>query len=308
MTFMKAFVLTGPNSDVITLTDVPVPAPGPGELLVRLQAIGVGIHDSYFLPPNAAGTLPIGIEGAGVVEEIGSEIADHRRGDRIAFVSAMQPKGGTWAEFAVVDEHSLILPLPEGLDMTQAAALPVAGNTVLRALAAIGDMPAGGRLFIAGGAGAIGTLAVQVARRRGWRVAVSASARNHDYLRSLGAEMTVDYHDDGWVEEIRGWAPHGADAALAVHPGTSADSMRAVTEGGSVITISGDSVPSERGISPVMIDYAADVRAELLAMTEDVATGAVHLEIERVHPFEEAAEALDRVRTRHVRGKLVLRL
>ncbi|MDN5820792.1 MAG: NADP-dependent oxidoreductase, partial [Brachybacterium sp.] len=305
---MKAYLLTAPDSETITLTDVPVPEPGPGELLVRLEAIGVGIHDSYFLPPDAAGSLPIGIEGAGVVEEVGSEVTDHRRGDRIAFVNVMQPKGGTWAEFAVVDVNSLILPIPEGLDMAQAAALPVAGNTVLRALAAISDMPAGGTLFIAGGAGAIGTLALQVARRRGWRVAASASAHNHEYMRSLGAEMTVDYHDAGWVQEVRGWAPQGVDAALAVHPGTSADSMRVVKDGGSVITVSGDSVPTERGITPVMIDYAADVRAELLAMTEDVATGAVHLEIERVHPFAEAAEALDRVRTRHVRGKLVLRL
>ncbi|ASK65909.1 quinone oxidoreductase [Brachybacterium avium] len=220
----------------------------------------------------------------------------------------MQPKGGTWAEFAVVDAHSLILPLPDGLDMEQAAALPVAGNTVLRALAPLGDLPAGATLFIAGGAGAIGTLAVQVARRRGWRVAASASAHNHEYLRSLGAEMTVDYHDDGWIEEIRGWAPHGVDAALAVHPGTSADALRVVADNGSVITISGDSEPSERGITLSMIDYAADVRGELLAMMEGVVSGAVHLEIEHVHPFAEAAEALDRVRTRHVRGKLVLRL
>lgn len=77
----------------------------------------------------------------------------------------MQAKGGTWAEYAVVDTRSLILPMPAELDFVEAAALPVAGNTVLRAISALGELPDGAAVFVAGGSGAIGTLAIQLAHR-----------------------------------------------------------------------------------------------------------------------------------------------
>lgn len=287
---------------------IEVPRVGPGELLVRLSAVGVGIHDSYFLPHDAPHPFPIGIEGAGVIEEVAGDVGEYRPGERIAFVSSMQPKGGTWAEYAVVDAGSLILPMPAEMDFVEAAALPVAGNTVLRAFAALGDMPDDASIFIAGGSGAIGTLTIQLARARGWRVGASASARNHDYMRSLGAEATVDYHDDRWVDEVRRWAPGGVDAAFAVQPGTSADCMPVVRDGGAVITISGDDVAAERGISVGMIAYQKDVHDELTDLMMDVVGDRVHLEIEQVYPFDQAVEALSRVQTRHVRGKLVLRL
>ncbi|HET6672321.1 MAG TPA: NADP-dependent oxidoreductase [Agromyces sp.] len=305
---MRAFVKPDPAASFIRSAEVHVPRMGAGELLVRLEAVGVGIHDSYFLPPDASYPFPIGIEGAGIVEEVGSGVVEYRPGDRIAFVSSMQPKGGTWAEYAVVDARSLILPMPAELDFVEAAALPVAGNTVLRAFTALGDMPDGASIFIAGGSGAIGTLAIQVARRRGWRVAASASAHNHDYLRSLGAEMPVDYHNSRWPDEIRRWIPDGVDAAIAVQPGTSDESMRVVKDGGSVITISGDTVTPERGIRVDMVAYGKDVRDELIDLMADVVTKKLHLEIERIYPFDQAAEALSRVQSRHVRGKLVLRI
>ncbi|ASK65908.1 hypothetical protein CFK39_08785 [Brachybacterium avium] len=91
---MKAYLLTDADSETIALTNVPVPTPGPGELLVRLQAIGVGIHDSYFLPPGAAGALPIGIEGAGVVEEIGGEVPGYHPGTGSRSSTSCSPRVG----------------------------------------------------------------------------------------------------------------------------------------------------------------------------------------------------------------------
>lgn len=305
---MKAFVKPDPAASIVEPAEVDIPRVGDGDVLVRMRAVGVGIHDSYFLPPGVGHPYPIGIEGAGIVEAVGSNVADHRPGDRIAFVSSMQPKGGTWAEYAVVSADSLILPMPAGLDFVEAAALPVAGNTVLRAVAALGDLPGDASVFIAGGSGAIGTLAIQIARRRGWRVGASASARNHDYMRSLGAQLSVDYRERQWPDEVRRWMPGGVDAAVAVQPGTSAESMRVVKDGGSVITVSGDTVAPERGIRVAMVAYEADVRDELTRLMTDVVEQKLHLEIERVYPFEDAAEALARVQTRHVRGKLVLRI
>lgn len=187
---MKAIVLPSRGAQTIELSEV----------LVQVHAAGVGIHDSYFLPKDAQYPYPIGIEGAGVIEEVGSAVAGYKRGDRITFVSSMQSKGGTWAQYAAVNAQSLIMAIPSGLDFVQAAAIPVAGNTVVRALSALQVTPAGGTLFITGGSGAIGSLGIQLARQRNWRVGASASTTNHDYLKSLGAEMVVDYHDPDWTD------------------------------------------------------------------------------------------------------------
>ncbi|MHA3683772.1 NADP-dependent oxidoreductase [Leucobacter sp. HY1908] len=305
---MKAFVIADQSAGHVQLAEVPVPREGQGELLVRMRAIGVGVHDAYYLPPESHPCLPVGIEGAGEIQRVGDGVANYRAGDRIAFVSSMQAKGGTWAEYAVVDAEALIVQMPPGMSFVEAAALPVAANTALRALARLSDLPSGAHVFIAGGSGAIGTLAIQLAARRGWRVAASASAQNHNFMRALGAELTVDYRDAGWVSQVREWSARGVDAAIAVQPATTADSMRAVKNGGAVVTVSGDTVTPERNITVAMIDYSVDVRSDLTQLVADAVRGQLRLEIERVFRFADAPDALSKVQTRHARGKVVVSL
>ena len=296
------------GTNTVEPAEVPRPRIADDELLVQVRAVGVGIHDSYFLPQDARYPYAIGIEAAGVIEEIGRSVTDYRPGDRIAFVSSMQPKGGTWAEFVAVSIRSLIIPIPYSVDFVKAAAIPVAGNTALRALRALNAVPSGGSVFVAGGSGAIGTLGIQLARQRSWRVGASASEANHDYMRSLGAEAVVDYHDLHWTNQVREWMPGGVDAAMAVQPGTSIDSLRVVKDGGQLVSISGDTPATERGIRVEMIPYQADVRGELVELMLDVAAGKMHVEIEQVYPFEDALAALAKVQTRRARGKSVLRM
>lgn len=305
---MKAFVQPRAGVDAVQPAEVPVPEIADDELLVRIQAIGVGIQDSYFLPENARYPYPIGIEAAGVVEQAGARVKAHQVGDRIAFVSSMQPKGGTWAEHAAVAATSTILSVPPGMDITESAAVPMAGNTVLRALGDLPAVPSGGSLFIAGASGAIGTLAIQIARRRGWRVAASASPRNHDHLLSMGAELAVDYHDPSWGAQVRSWAPGGVDAAIAVPPGTALASLDVVRDGGKLVTISGDQLAGERGVEVAMVSHQSDVQAELERLMRDVAAARVRVVVEQVYPFDEALAALVKVRSRHARGKQVLRV
>lgn len=303
---MRAFVLPHAGADLPQFADVPPPTPADDELLVRVKAVGVGIHDSYFLPPNATYPYPIGIEAAGTIERVGPLVSAHHRGHRVAFVSSMQPKGGTWAELVAVKADSLIVSVPATMGFVEAAALPVAGNTALRALQALG--PAQGSLFIAGGSGAIGTLAIQLAVRQGWRVAASASEANHDYLRSLGAELAVDYRDPSGPARVLEWMPAGVDAAIAVPPSTSTGSLGVVRDGGHLISISGDRLVSERGVTVQVVPHTGNVRDELGRLMADVATGAVRVEIEQVLSFEDAGAALAKVSTRHARGKIVLQL
>lgn len=305
---MKAFVIPLPGAHTVELAEVPVPKIDEDELLVRVHAVGVGIHDSYFLRGDAQYPYPIGIEAAGMIEQTGSNVSGYQPGERITFVSPMQPKGGTWAEFVAINVGSLIIPIPDGVDFLEAAAVPVAGNTILRAFGALAAMPTGGKLFIAGGSGAIGTLAIQIARRRGWCVGASASESNHAYMLSLGAEKTVDYNNPNWTQQILQWMRGGVDAVIAVQPGTSSDSLAVVKDGGSIVSISGDDLVSERGVQMNAIPYQVDIRDELVQLMTDIAAGELRVELERVFPFEHALTALAKVQTRRARGKLVLQL
>lgn len=294
------------SGGALILMDVPRPGIDDDEVLVRVKAIGVGSHDRWFMPENAVFPYPIGIEAAGVVEETGGAVTGFQPGDEVMFTSSMQPKGGVWAEYASVAERAL-LRIPAGLGFIKAAALPVAGTTAAESLALL-DLDPDDTVFMAGASGAIGTITIQLAKRLGCRVAASASSRNHDYMRSLGVDKSVDYHDSDWTDQIRTWIPGGVDAALAIQPGTGADCLRVVRDGGKVVTVSGDQVSAERGVVVAQVKLDRDTRPALAQLASDVASGLVHIEIEKVYPFEQGVEALEKTETRHARGKLVLDL
>lgn len=183
----------------------------------------------------------------------------------------------------------------------------MAGNTVLKAFHAL-NLKAGDSLFIAGASGAIGTLAIQLAVERGVVVAGSASKPNHEFMRSLGATKTVDYHDADWIAQVKEWMPGGATAALAIQPNTAADSMETVKDGGRVVTVSGEHVGVERGISLEQVPHHVMVRQEMIEMMARIVSNEMKLEIEHVYPFDQAIAALEKTQTRRARGKLVIAL
>lgn len=302
---MKAIVKQSAKTNDIALLEVPVPEINDDELLIEVRAVGVGIHDEYFLPQDISYPYPIGIEAAGVVQEVGSSVSSYEKGDRIAFVSMMQPKGGTWAEYVAVNKDSLSFRIPENMTFEQAAAIPVAGNTALKAIEPL-PLRSGDSIFLAGASGAIGTFLIQLAKEKGYVVASSASKKNHQHMKELGADFTVDYHDANWQQQITDWMPGGVDAAIAVQPNTTADSMKVVKDGGNVTSISGDQVSPERGVSVEIVSHQLDIVNELSLMVKRIADGDMELVIEEVYPFAEGFEALKKTQTRHARGKLVL--
>lgn len=307
MMTMKAIVKTSDTDTTFSMEEVPIPKIQQDEYLIRICAIGVGIHDGYFLPTSMYYPYTIGIEAAGVIEEVGSQTTDYTIGDRVTFVSMMQPKGGTWAEYAAVSKDSLLLKIPDDMSFVSAAAIPVAGNTVLKAFQAL-SLQSGDSLFIAGASGAIGTFAIQLAKQRGIEVASSASLKNHDYMKGLGADLTVDYHDTDWPEQVRKWKPEGVDAALAIQPNTGSTSMVVIKDGGKVVPISGDQFEVERGISLVPFPYQANIKKELMTLIEQLANEEYQLTIEQVFPFNEALDALKKTTTRHAQGKVIINL
>jgi NADPH:quinone reductase-like Zn-dependent oxidoreductase len=302
---MKALVKTSGQATMLAFMDVPRPEAGEDELLVRIRAIGVGIHDEYFHAQDIRYPYVIGIEAAGIVEEVGANVTGYRAGDRIAFISMMQPKGGTWAEYAVISKNSLILPVPDTMTFEQAAAFPVVGNTVLKALIGAG-LHAGETLFVAGGAGALGSMLIQLAVASGYTVVASASKQNHEFMKSLGATQVVDYHDPDWQAQVRTMYPAGVDAAIAIHPGTPAGVQPVVKDGGVLVAVSGDTVATERGIVLKGVYNDIDVSRELADLLAQVADGRITQTISNAYAFADALSALNQVQTRHTRGKLVL--
>lgn len=302
---MRAYVRTGPNDQVVELTDVPAPEPGAGEALIDVKAFGVGIHDRYFIPPDGPFPYAIGSEGAGVVTAVDDAVCDLDVGDRVMASVIMSPKGGTWAEYVAVDQ-SRVTPIPDALGFDVGGAFPVAGGTAVNCMHALALRP-GETLFVAGASGAIGTLVVQLAEKLGALVAGSASQANHEYLSSLGADLAVDYRDATWPEAVRDWSGGGVDAALAIQPGTPAPSRDVVRDGGRVVTVSGDPCAPARGITVEQFEHRPDAGKDMTDLIDRIIDGDVRFVLEHAYAFEDALSALEKTETRHARGKLVVR-
>lgn len=304
---MKAYVRVNAHAQELKLQEVSIPTPGPNQVLIKVAAFGVGIHDRYFIPNTAGFPYVIGSEGAGEVTETGAEVKDFQRGDRVIFTTNAQPEGGSWAEYAVADCR-VVIPIPKSLDYSAAEALPIAGKTALECMRELNVEP-GDMLFVAGASGAIGTLVIQLATRSGIKVDGSASPRNHAYMQSLGAKLTVDYSDGNFAAAVRDWSDGGVTAALAIQPGTGASAIKTVRDNGKLITVSGDSslVRPERGIEIRQMGHRSATLGKLYELLDDVASGTIRVEIEKEYAFEQAAEALEKTETRHAKGKQIVR-
>ncbi len=304
---MKAFVKQNAASNDFIMMDVAIPEIDEDEMLIHIKAIGVGIQDGYFFPENMHFPYPIGIEGAGIVEKIGNNISEFKVGDKIAFISVLEPKGGSYAEYIAIGKNSIAVPIPDEMSFVEAAAVPVAGNAMAKVFKAL-QLKHNDKIFIAGASGANGTFAIQFATNLGCEVAASSSNTNHKYMKSLGVDKTVDYHDDDWVQQVLDWAPEGVDAAIAIQPATSEESMKVVKDGGKIISVSGDEFTTGRNMESVNFPYMMDVRSELIILMENIAFGDIKLNIENVYDFEDADKALEKVRTRRAQGKSVINL
>lgn len=302
---MKAFARTDQTSEEVKLIEAQIPSIDDYEVLIEVIAFGVGIHDRFFIPQDAKFPYTIGTEGAGKIVKVGKNVKDFNINDIVILSSSMQPKGGCWATYVAVSQNSIIL-LPEQIDVTTGASLPVAGKTALEIIRAI-NLTKGETLFIAGGSGAIGSLVIQMANNKGIRVAASASGENHAHMKSLGCEFTVDYKDSNWKNDLKSWMKAGVDAAIAILPGTVEDSRDIVRDGGKVVTVSGDDqVKSERDIDVVQFHHKLDFKESMHELTEAITENKIKIIIDHIYSFDEAIIALEKTETRHARGKSIV--
>jgi NADPH:quinone reductase-like Zn-dependent oxidoreductase len=223
---MKAAAIDrfGPPS-VITTHTLPVPQPGPRQILIAVHAAGVGswdqsIRDGSWQPDGRPKfPLVLGTDGAGIVVMKGARVRRFRVGDRAYAYEAGNLKGGFYAEYVAVDERSAA-PVPRRLDLVQAGAGAVTGLTALRGIDGALGVRRGETVLIFGASGAVGTLAVQFAKRRGARVLASASGRRAAALvRRLGADAVIDARSSQAAGRLRELTPDGIDAVLALAGG-----------------------------------------------------------------------------------------
>lgn len=196
-------------------TEVADPVPGPGEVLIDVAASAVNRADllqaaGHYPPPPGASEI-LGMECSGTIAAVGAGVIDWQVGDQVCALLA----GGGYAEKVAVPAVQ-VLPLPEGIDIVDAAALPEVACTVWSNLAMTAGLRARQVVLIHGGSSGIGTMAIQVARQEGATVAVTASRHAAlEACRELGAHITIDYSKQDFVEELKAATDgHGADIIL----------------------------------------------------------------------------------------------
>ena len=280
--------------DTVELIDLPGPrALRADEVLLDVRACGVGNWDEFvrtggwdtgIRPPMA-----MGVEAAGVVAAAGNAASELRPGDPVTTHSLPLREQGCWAEkFIAAAGH--VAPVPAGLPMDAAAALPVPALTADQALGAV-DLRAGQALLVNGGGGVTGSLLVQLAVHQGARVIVTAGPDSADRLLAAGALAVLDYHQPDWPEQARAAAGGGADAAVNAVPWGARAAVRAVRDGGRLATITADAPPAERGITAVEILVAPD-GARLRRLARLLAQGVITVTVGARYPLEQAGAAL----------------
>jgi NADPH:quinone reductase-like Zn-dependent oxidoreductase len=263
------------------LLELPEPAsPGPGELLIEVQAAGIGPWDAFVgaggwdvgLRPPAA----LGVEGTGVVAAVGENVGGIAIGDAVLVHEAPLPGGsGFWAEQVLVDA-SHVARRPAGLSPVVAGGLPVAGLTAMQALRQL-EVAANTRLLVTGASGVTGAIAVQLAAELNATIVATAAARRVQRLVGFGAAQVIDSHEADWAERVEG----EFDAALVAVRGTSAAAMTLVRDGGRLCAITSDAPSTVRGIESTDL-YVRPDADQLTYLVDRCAEGRVELDVSSV--------------------------
>ncbi len=332
---MKAFILESYGANrALQLAEVPEPQLRDDEVLVQVHAAGVNQLDSKIKDGQFKLILPyrlpliLGHDVAGVVVKAGPRVRQFKPGDEV-YARTDDFRIGTFAEFVPVKESSLA-PKPKGLTMEEAASLPLVGLTAWQALVETAKLSKVQKVFIQAGSGGVGTCAVQLARHLGATVATTTSAANFELVRSLGADVVIDYRTQDFEDVL-----HDYDVVLNSQDGkTLGKSLRVLKGGAKLISISGPPDPAfGRNIAApafvrlVMrllssgirrrargrgIDYSfLFMRAnggQLRDITRLIEAGAIRPVVDKVFAFESTNEALAYSEAGHAKGKVVIKI
>ena len=317
-------------------TDFPDPAPGAGDVVVRVRAAALNYHDIFTRRGMPGIKIPMpaimGLDVAGEIAAVGPEVAGWRVGNRVLGDPINRVEGGLvgetvhggLAEYCRLREHQLV-KIPDGVGFEEAAALPCAYGTARRMMFTNGRVTAGEKVLILGASGGVGVCCVQLAKLAGATViAATGSAEKADALRGLGADDTINYMQEDFVQEIyarygkparRGaGSDRGVDVVVNYTGGdTWTRSLRVLRLGGRMLTCGAtagyDPAEDIRFIWTFELQILGSngwAREDIAALLDMVRAGRLKAVVDATYPLERAAEALAQLEDRRVFGKLVI--
>ena len=332
---MKAFSINRYNKeDNLQLVDVPEPILKENEVLVEIHAASVNQLDAKIKAGEFKLLLPykfpliLGHDVAGIIKKVGSNVNRFKVGDEV-FARPADFKIGTFAEFIAINENDIAFK-PKNISMEEAASIPLVGLTVWQALVEKAKLKAGQKVFIQAGSGGVGTIAIQLAKHLGATVATTTSAENFNLVKSLGADVIIDYRKDDFENILKDY-----DVVLNSQDKKSLEkSLRILKPNGKVISISGPPDPDFaiqiKGnwfLKIVIRMLSASVRKkakqlgvnfsflfmsasgqQLGEIAKLIEAGVIKPVIDKVFPFEQTNEAMAYVEAGRAKGKVVIRV
>lgn len=306
------------GADFFEERDVERPHPGPCEILVRVVAAGTNPVDAKLRASGDARGLEapiiLGADISGVVEEVGPGVTDFAAGDEVYYTPEVSgPRSnGSYAEYQVA-RADIVAKKPPSLSHEEAAAVPLAGGTAYEAIVRRLALRVGETVLIHGGAGGVGSFAVQIAKAAGARVLATAGSDNQEILKELGADVAIDYSSQNVAEvALDDTGGHGVDSVFdAVGGGTIVESLPATRPFGRLATIlgaQGDLTPLYQNNQTLYGVFLTRERARLEEFGRLIERGQVRPLVAEVLPLEEVGKAHERLDSGHGHGKVVLRI
>ena len=313
------------DSREMKLADLPMPEPGPGDVLIRVACAGVNPADWKCREGRLGAflqyTFPfvIGFDVAGVVVSSGDEANRFPPGTRVfAQTDVGAGKWGSYAEYVAV-RHDSIVCIPDEMSFEDAAATPTPALAAWTALFDDAGIQPGQKILIHGGAGALGTFAIQFAKHAGASVCVTCADQNRKYVETLGCDHSVDYQAGNILDAVKAWAPQGVDVVIdAVGAQTLPHALDMLAPGGILVSImtldAGDherlsvvaAQAERRGLRTALTYSRMPSGERLCKIAELVANGRLHTPRIKSMPLDDAARALDLVQSGNAKTKLVL--
>ncbi len=290
--------------EALRVERVPVPQAAAGEVLVRIHFASVNPVDWKL---QEAGRLPFpatpGGDFAGEIVAIGAGVEGFACGDAVAGIADPRGRGGSYAEYAAVAVADIVRK-PAAFSMAEAAAYPTVAIAAWRFLIAAADLQPGERVLVHGGAGGVGSMAVQIAKARGAHVIATASAGNHDYLRSIGVDEAIDYRAVAFEDVVR-----EVDVVVDTVGGdTTRRSAAVLRDGGRLVTLVGGVAPELCADGRIRCPSTPpwDVQRGLAYVAPLIEAGKLSINIDRSYPLDAVADAQAHNRGGRTRGKVVV--
>jgi NADPH:quinone reductase-like Zn-dependent oxidoreductase len=307
---MKAVIINEyGDENKLYYTDVERPTPQSDEVLVKVHAAAVNPADWKIrdgMGENFGFKFPLILGGdiAGTVEEMGSGVENFKRGDAVYGMTLSNLSGG-YAEYAIAKADG-IAPKPESLDYESAAAIPIAALTAWQSIFDLAKLSSGQRILITGASGGVGSMAVQLAKSKGAYVIGTASGKNEQFVKDLGADEFVDYTAQPFEEVVK-----DIDVVFDTVGGdTQERAFQTLKKGGFLVTSAG--TPSaekalEAGVEAAFVFCKSNAQ-QLAEISSLIEQGKLKTHIETVLPLTEVKQAHKLSQTGRTRGKIVLRI